>query len=264
MRKKEKQWITIGLIAIFGVVAWWAYSNYDLGGFIDLSDWLNKNSTSDTNTTETYSLAVADLAAIVDQASGHVTVSFSIANEEHFNISSVKVLYALNVADPTNASYTEISTTKTNSTYEAEIPSAFGDVVYYKVRITYDTDKVLESNVQSITVTDTLTPTINNITVSYNATTGNATFTINASDNDALDKIVFYYAITTDGNATTFQNVTLSTSPYETTLTLNANDYVDFYAEAYDLSGNSVRLPANGTFEFYANETKVVTYPQSG
>jgi len=118
-------------------------------------------------------------------------------------------------------------------------------------------------------VSDTIAPTINTIAADYNATTGNATFTITASDNDAIDKIVLYYYISADGNETgaTFSNVTLTTSPYEVTLTIDDNTgdatyyYVDFYAEAYDLSGNSVRLPTEGTFEFYANETKAVTYP---
>lgn len=266
MRKKERQIVTIGLIVLFAAIAWWAYNGLGSGGFIDLINTLKDNTTEEN----TYQLAITDLAASVDQATGHVLVTFSLTNAEHFNISSVEVLYALNVADPNNATYTALNATAENGTYKAEVPASFGDVVYYKVKVTYDGDKVLESEVQSITVTDTTAPAISNITVSYNSTTGNATFTISASDNDAIDRVILFYTITADGNATSFSNVTLTTSPYEVTLTIDDNTtdttyyYVDFYVEAYDLSGNSARLPANGTFEFYANTTQSLVFPQSG
>lgn len=259
MRKKERQLITVGLVVLFAAIAYWAYNGLGSGGFIDLSNTLKDNTTEDT-----YQLAVSDLTANVDQATGHVLVTFSLTNSEHFNISSVKVLYALNV----NATFTELDAIAENGTYKAEIPGSFGDVVYYKIKVTYDGDKVLESEVQSITVTDTTAPAISNITVSYNSTTGNATFTITADDNDAIDHIVLFYAITADGNATSFSNVTLTTNQITLTIDDNTTDttyyYVDFYVEAYDLSGNSARLPANGTFEFYANTTQSLVFPQSG
>ncbi|NJE47886.1 hypothetical protein E3E35_10885, partial [Thermococcus sp. GR7] len=93
MRKKERQLVTIGLVVLFAAIAWWAYSGHASPGVIlNLGD----NTSEET----TYQLAVANLQASVDQATGHVTVSFSLTNEEHFNISSVEILYALNVADP--------------------------------------------------------------------------------------------------------------------------------------------------------------------
>ena len=258
MRKKEKRWITIGLIVLFAAIAWWAYHG-GRGGFLDLSDSLNNN----TNST-TYQLAVADLSAVVDQQTGHVQVSFSLTNEEHFNISSVQVLYALNVADPNNATYTALNATETNGTWKAEIPASFGDVVYYKIRVTYAGGELV-TNVQSITVSDTTAPTAT-LSIDYNATTGNATITVNASDNDALDKVILFYAVTADGNLTnvTFSNVTLTAAPYTYTLTVDSNTtdttyyYLDVYAEVYDISGNMARVPANGTIQLYANETKSV------
>nr|WP_216082422.1 hypothetical protein [Pyrococcus abyssi]QFN51294.1 hypothetical protein [Pyrococcus abyssi] len=266
MRKRERQLVTIGLIVLFGIIAWWAYAKPNIGGFVDLSDLLNKNQTNDNSTT-VYKLAIKDLQASVLE-NGNVEVTFKLLNEEHFNISKVQVLYALNVADSQNANYTEVDATKDNETYKATIPAQFGDIVYYKIKVLYDGNKTLESDVQSITVSDTVAPVISNVTVNYNATTGNATFTITASDNDAIDKIILFYAITPDGNATSFSNITLSTSPYEITLTIDGNTtdttyyYVNFYVEAYDLSGNSVRLPTNGTFEFYANETTNLVFQE--
>ncbi len=260
MRKKERQLITLGLVVLFAAIAWWAYNGHASPGvLLDLDN-------QTTNSTETYQLAVADLAASVDQVTGHVFVTFSLTNEEHFNVSSVQVLYSLNVADPANATYTSINATEANGTYTAEIPSKFGDVVYYKVKVTYDGDKVLESEVQSITVADTTAPTAT-LSIDYNAASGNATITVNASDNDAIDKVILFYAVTADGNlsSVTFSNVTLTTAPYTYTLTVDSNTtdstyyYLDVYAEVYDISGNMVRVPANGTVQLYANETKTVS-----
>ncbi len=260
MRKKERQIVTVGLILLFAAIGWWAY-NHDSDGaaIIDLSD------NTSTTTTETYQLAVSGLAASVDQATGHVLVTFSLTNAEHFNISSVKVLYALNVADPNNATYTALNATAANGTYSAEIPASFGDTVYYKVKVVYDGGELV-TDVQTITVSDTTAPTAT-LSIDYNATTGNATITINASDNDAVDKVILFYAITADGNLTnvTFSNVTFTVSPYTYTLTVDSNTtdttyyYLDVYAEVYDISGNMVRVPANGTLQLYANETKTVS-----
>lgn len=260
MRKKERQLITIGLVALFAAIAWWAYYGHDTGAGV----LLNLDNQSNENTT--YQLAVVGLVATVDQQTGHVDISFNLTNEEHFNISSVQVLYALNVADPNNASYTALNVTAENGTYKAEIPSKFGDIVYYKVKVVYDTNKELVTDVQSITVSDTTAPTAT-LSIEYNATTGNATITVNASDNDAIDRVILFYAVTTDGNLTnvTFSNVTLTAAPYTYTLTVDSNTtdttyyYLDVYAEIYDLSGNIARVPANGTIQLYANETKSVS-----
>ena len=259
MRKKERQLITLGLVVLFAAIAWWAYNGHASPGVL-----LNLDNRS--NSTETYQLAVSDLAAAVDQATGHVLVTFKLANEEHFNISSVEVLYALNVADPKNATYTALNATAENGTYKAEIPSKFGDVVYYRVKVVYDNNKELVSDVKTIVVKDTAAPT-GTIVINYNATTGNATITVNATDNDAIDKVILFYAVTADGNLTNvaFSNVTLNVSPYSYTLTVDSNTtdstyyYLDVYAEVYDLSGNMARVPANGTVQLYANETKTIT-----
>ena len=277
MRKKERQLITLGLVLLFAGIAYWAYSS-DSFGFIDLSGWLHGNETEgEGGGSDTYELGVINLTSQVLET-GDLKVSFELANEDQFNISAVKVYYALNVADPSNATYTAVTATKAeNSTvYEATIDSSFGDTVYYYIEVQYLQDdstlvfRYPSSGYQSVAVSDTFEPEISTIAVDYNATTGNATFTITASDNDAIDEIIFYYAITADGNATSFSNVTLTTSPYEVTLTIDDNTgdatyyYVDFYVEAYDLSGNSARLPTEGTFEFYANETASLVFPQSG
>ncbi|WP_148882598.1 hypothetical protein [Thermococcus aciditolerans] len=253
MRKKERQLITIGLVLLFAAIGWWAYAHDGGAAIIDFSD-------TNTTTTETYQLAVADLTAAVDQATGHVLVTFSLTNEEHFNISSVQVLYALNVADSNNATYTALNATAANGTYSAEIPASFGDVVYYKVKVVYDSTEELVTDVQSITVADTTAPTAT-LSIEYNATTGNATITISASDNDAVDKVVLFYAVTTDGNLAnvTFSNVTLNVSPYTHVVAVPTNNYLDVYAEVYDISGNMVRVPSNGTLQLYANETKTIT-----
>ena len=253
MRKSERQLITIGLVVLFTAIAWWAYNGHASPGVL-LN--LDKNQTSN----ETYQLAISDLSTSVDQATGHVVVTFKLANEEHFNISSVEVLYALNVADPKNATYTALNATAENGTYKAEIPSKFGDVVYYKVKVVYDNNKELVSDVKTIVVKDTAAPT-GTIVINYNATTGNATITVNASDNDAIDRVVLFYAVTADGNLTsvTFTNVTLNVSPYTYVIAVPANNYLDVYAEVYDLSGNMARVPANGTVQLYANETKTIT-----
>ncbi|AJC70915.1 hypothetical protein X802_00935 [Thermococcus guaymasensis DSM 11113] len=260
MRKSERQLITIGLVVLFAAIAWWAYNQYgaDTGVLLNLDN--------QSNSTETYQLAISDLSASVDQSTGHVIVAFKLANEEHFNISSVEVLYALNVADPNNATYAPINATEANGTYKAEIPASFGDTVYYKVKVVYDTGKELVTDVHTITVVDTTAPTAT-LSIDYNATTGNATITVNATDNDAIDKVILFYAVTADGNLTNvaFSNVTLNVSPYSYTLTVDSNTtdstyyYLDVYAEVYDLSGNMARVPANGTVQLYANETKTIT-----
>lgn len=277
LNKKERQLVTIGLVLLFGAIAYWAYQGGNFG-FIDLSGWLHSNEASGTGG-ETYELGVINLTSQVLET-GDLKVSFELANEDKFNITSVKVYYALNVADPSNATYTAVTASKaTNSTvYEATIDSSFGDTVYYYIEVQYVQDgstlvfRYPSSGYQSVAVSDTFDPAINNVTVDYNATTGNATFTIDASDNDALDKVILYYYISLDGNETgaTFTSVNLTTSPYTYTLTVDSSVsdttyyYVDFYVKVIDLSGNTVRLPASGTFEFYANETASLVFPQSG
>ncbi|WP_054839696.1 hypothetical protein [Thermococcus sp. JCM 11816] len=77
MRKAERQIITVGLILLFAAIGWWAYHGGG-GGFVDITNALSDNSTENT----TYELAVSNLLAIVDQSTGHVLVSFQLANEE--------------------------------------------------------------------------------------------------------------------------------------------------------------------------------------
>jgi len=267
MRKKDKQIVALALGLLFGVVAYVAYAGWFGSGWFDLS-FLSDNTTEGTTETTTYTLAVSNLQATVLE-SGHVKVSFSLTNEEQFNISSVYVAYALNVADPTAANYTEIAATKdaNTSTYTAEIPSSFGDTVYYKVRVIYDVDKILETDVYTVQVTDTFSPTVTSVTIDYDSSTGNATVTVNATDNDALSSVTLYYVVTADGNTTaaTWSNVTLTAEPYVFTITVDSDTadatyyYLDVYVEVSDLSGNTVRYPAEGSIQLYANETKTVT-----
>ena len=259
MRKKERQLITIGLVILFAAIAWWAYAKPSIG-FIDLGNKLNNDS---ANTTETYQLAVADLAASVDQQTGHVVVSFKLANEEHFNISSVQVLYALNVADPSSANYTEITATAENGTYKAEIPASFGDVVYYKVRATYNTDRVLESEVQSITVSDTTAPTISSISINYNSTALTFAISFNSTDNDQIAKYHVYWADlgtnNTLTNTTTFTEVNATALPVTIT-NLTEGNYYAFYFKVEDLSGNVATL-YNETAPLIIQANSSATWP---
>ncbi|NJE47318.1 hypothetical protein E3E35_07885 [Thermococcus sp. GR7] len=260
MRKKERRIVTIGLIVLFAAIAWWAYNGgFGSGGFVDLSNTLS----GDTSTTETYQLAIADLAASVDQATGHVLVTFSLTNAEHFNISSVEVLYALNVADPNNATYTTLNATAENSTYKAEIPSKFGDLVYYKVKVTYDGDKVLESEVQSITVTDTTAPTLNSVSIDYNSTALTFAISFNATDNDQIAKYYVYWAdlgtSNTVSNTTTFTPVEATTLPI-TIANLTEGNYYAFYFKVEDLSGNIATL-YNETAPLIIQANSTATWP---
>lgn len=260
MRKKERRYITLGLVFLFGIVAYAAWAGY-LPGFGSGAALIDLGNSTNTTEQTSYQLAVSDVQASV-LSTGHVKVIFALLNEEHFNISSVQVLYALNVADPANATYTALNATKeaNSTTYSAEIPATFGDTVYYKVQVTYNGSQQLVTDVYTVQVKDTVAPTVQGLTIEYNSTAGNATITVNATDNDAIDHITLYYAITQDGNLTnvTFSNVTLSTAPYTAVISVPANQYLDVYAVAYDLSGNQARYPANGTIQLYANETKTV------
>ena len=242
MKKKERQLVTIGLVLLFAAIGWYAYAHEGDLGFVDLSGWLNGNETSETTT---YQLAVADLTATVDQNTGDVTVSFTLTNEEHFNISSVEVLYALNVADPANATYTPVNATATDGTYEATIPAEFGDVVYYKVKVVYDEGQELVTDVQSITVSDTTEPTINSISIDYNSTALTFSIDFNASDNDAIATYYVYYADlgtnNTVDNTTTFTPINATTLPIVVENVTEGNYYA-FYFKVEDLSGNTAML----------------------
>ncbi|KUH33903.1 hypothetical protein APY94_04010 [Thermococcus celericrescens] len=263
MRKKERQLITIGLVVLFAAIAWWAYGHQSGGGWFDLSGWLNDENNTTTDNATTYQLAVSGLAATVDQQTGHVTVSFSLTNEEHFNISSVQVLYALNVADPNNASYTTLTATETNSTWSAEIPASFGDVVYYKVEVTYDTDKILVSDVQSITVTDTTAPTLNSVSINYNSTAGVFDLTFNATDNDAIATYYVYYLDlgtnnTLPANATF--SVVNSTTPELNISNITDGHYYALYFVVEDLSNNKAML-YNETDPYIILTNSTATWP---
>ena len=268
MRKKERQFVTIGLVLLFAAIGWLAYHNNTGGGFVDLSNTLSDNSTANTTT---YQLAVADLAATVDQQTGHVTVSFSLTNEEHFNISSVKVLYALNVADPQTANYTALNATEQNDTWKVEIPSKFGDVVYYKVKVTYNGGKVLESEVQSITVKDTTAPTLSNVTLDmksiYDNTTNTTTYdfviNFNATDNDQIATYYVYYLDLGTNNTlpinATF-SVVNSTTPELRIANITEGHYYALYFVVEDLSNNKVML-YNETNPYIILANSTATWP---
>lgn len=266
MKKKERQLITIGLVVLFAAIAWWAYNGHASPGVL-----LNLDNQT-INSTETYQLAVSDLTAAVDQATGHVTVSFSLTNEEHFNISSIEVLYALNVADPNNATYAPINATEANGTYSAEIPSKFGDVVYYKVKVAYDGNKSLESEVQSITVKDTTAPELQSVSIDLKAITDNSTntttynfdITLNATDNDQIATYYVYYLDL--GNSTSLPanatfNVVNSTTPELSVADITLNDNYAFYFVVEDVSGNKATL-YNETAPLVIQANSSATWPQ--
>ncbi|BAA30292.1 hypothetical protein [Pyrococcus horikoshii] len=258
MRKKERQIITLVLIVLFGAIAWWAYGHHN-GGFVDITNVLSGNTTENT----TYQLAISNLQAVVDQQTGHVVVSFQLANREHFNISSVEVLYALNVADPNNATYIALNATEQNGTYKAEIPSKFGDMVYYKVKVSYNAGKTLESDVKSITVKDTTAPTLNSVSINYNSTTGTFIIDFNATDNDQIAIYHIYYADlgtnNTIGNTTTFTEVNATNLPITISNITNGNYYA-FYFVVEDLSGNTVAL-YNETSPYIIQANETATWP---
>ena len=267
MRKKERQLITLGLVVLFAAIAWWAYAGHSVGpGVI-----LNLDNQSNAST-ETYQLAVSDLQASVDQATGHVLVTFKLANEEHFNVSSVQVLYALNVADPNNATYTALNATAENGTYKAEIPSKFGDLVYYKVKVTYDGNKVLESEVQSITVKDTTAPELKSVSINLKSITDNSTNTttynfdirFNVTDNDQIATYHVYYLDL--GNSTSLPanatfSVVNSTAPELSIANITLNDNYAFYFVVKDLSGNKAML-YNETNPLVVLANSSSTWPQ--
>ena len=267
MRKKERQFVTIGLVLLFAAIGWWAYHNNTGGGFVDLSNTLSNNTTDNTTT---YQLAVSGLAATVDQQTGHVQVSFSLTNEEHFNISSVEVLYALNVADPNNATYTAVNATEANGTYKAEIPSKFGDVAYYKVKVTYAGGELV-SNVQSISVKDTTAPALSSVSLNMTSTYDNATNTttydfvinFNATDNDAIATYYVYYLDlgtnnTLPANATF--SVVNSTTPELSIANITEGHYYALYFVVEDLSNNKAML-YNETDPYIILANSTATWP---
>lgn len=267
MRKKERQFITLGLVVLFAAIAWWAYTGHGTGAGV----LLNLDNQSNASEQTTYQLAVSDLSAVADQVTGHAVVSFKLANEEHFNISSVQVLYALNVADPQNATYTSVNATEQNGTYKAEIPSKFGDVVYYKVKVAYDGGKTLVSDVKSITVSDTTAPALSsvslNMTSNYNNATNTTTYdfviNFNATDNDQVGTYYVYWADlgtnNTVTNTTTFTVINATTEPIILE-NITTNDYYAFYFKVEDLSGNVVTL-YNETAPFIVQANASATWP---
>lgn len=266
MRKKERQLITLGLVVLFAAIAWWAYNGHASPGVV-----LSLDNQSNASEQTTYQLAVSDLQASVDQASGHVLVTFKLANEEHFNVSGVQVLYALNVADPQNASYTALNATAENGTYKAEIPSKFGDVVYYKVKVVYDGNKELTSDVQSITVKDTTAPEFKSVSIDLKGITDNSTNTttydfvinFNATDNDQIATYYVYYLDL--GNSTSLPanatfSVVNSTTPEVSISNITLNDNYAFYFVVEDVSGNKAML-YNETNPYVVLTNSSATWP---
>jgi len=268
LRKKERQMITLGLVVLFAALAWWAYAGHNAGPSVVL----NLDNQTSSNDTETYQLAISDISAAVDQATGHVIVSFKLSNEEHFNISSVQVLYALNVANPANATYTALNATAENGTYKAEIPSKFGDAVYYKVKVAYDSNKSLESDVQSVTVKDTTAPTLKSVSLDLKAVTDNATntttynfdITLNATDNDQIATYYVYYldlGNSTSLPANTTFSVVNSTTPELSLNNITLNNNYAFYFVVEDVSGNKAML-YNETAPLVIQANSSATWPQ--
>ncbi len=267
MRKSEKRFITIGLVLMFAAIGWYAYGHQGAGPAV----LLNLNNQSTQNTTA-YALSVSNISAIVDQATGHVKVSFSLANARHFNISSVEVLYALNVKTPENANYTAVPANANDCVYTAEIPSNFGDTVYYKVKVVYGSNETLETSVSSILVKDITAPAIANVALDLVSHYDNATNTtsysfnvsINATDNDKIASYTIYYADL--GNATTVSNTTnftkLSVTSVPATINVTAGHNYAFYFVVEDVSGNKAML-YNETAPLIVNANTSATWPQT-
>ena len=266
MRKKERRLITLGLVVLFAAIAWWAYNGHASPGVV-----LSLDNQSNASEQTTYQLAVSDLQASVDQNTGHVLVTFKLANEEHFNVSSVQVLYALNVADPNNATYTALNASEQNSTWKAEIPSKFGDVVYYKVKVVYDGNKELTSGVQSITVKDTTAPELKSISIDLKSITDNSTnkttydfvINFNATDNDQIATYYVYYLDL--GNKTSLPanatfSVVNSTTPEVSIANITLNDNYAFYFVVEDVSGNKAVL-YNETSPYVVLANSSATWP---
>ncbi|ALM74841.1 hypothetical protein [Thermococcus barophilus] len=263
MKKSTQNWLIAGFLVLLLVAGYFIVAKPDVGGVIDLNDILKTNTTEEQTSEPT--VAVQDISAKVN-ADASVAVTFAVVASEGAEVQNVSVYYALNVADPNNATYTAIQAIKNNGTYTATIPASFGDVVYYYIEVNYlanNETKTYKSDVYSLTVKDTYAPTLSSVSIDYNATAQIFEINFNATDNDAIAEYIIYYADlgtnTTIDNTTTFTIVNSTTIPV-TLSNITEDNYYAFWFEVKDLSGNTVIL-FNETAPFVLQANASSTWP---
>ncbi|MFA4647871.1 hypothetical protein P8X24_11615 [Pyrococcus kukulkanii] len=242
--KKSMQNLIVGLFLVgLLVVGYFVVAKGNGGGFIDLSSILNKEKNTTENENVTASVSVSDIKAKVLET-GEALISFKVI-ASNANISNVSVYYALNVANPENATYSPVEAKLENDTYKATLPSKFGDILYYYIKVEYragNETKTYKTETYHIQVKDTYAPVINSITIDYNGTAKQFVINFNASDNDVIYEYIVHYA---ESNTTDFSNATfVSMNSTSLPIVINAteNYYYAFYFEVEDLSGNTVAL----------------------
>ena len=261
-----------GLLALLGVglilvaIGYYAQDlGYTSGGFIDLKKYFEKEN-------QVPELGVESFKAL---AGDDATVSFelSLQNADQHNISSVILYYAINPADPDNVTYQNVSMADANGTWKYTLSASFGDAVYYYAVITYDGNATLRVPAQgynSLLIQDKVAPQISNLSLSYNATTNATTITVQVSDNDAIKEATLYYAIA--NSSFQAQNLTVANITWANvsiingtaSLTVQPGNYLAFYIEAQDLSGNKATAPVSGYYEVFLNETMTWAPAQEG
>ncbi|NJE09243.1 hypothetical protein E3E31_12065 [Thermococcus sp. M39] len=273
MKKSTQNWIVAGFLVLLLVAGYFIVAKPDVGAVVDLDSILNSNTTEEQTSEPT--VAVENLSAVVN-ADASVAVTFAVVASEGAEVQNVSVYYALNVADPANATYTAIQATNNNGTYTATIPATFGDVVYYYIEVVYlanNESKTFKTDVYSLTVKDTFEPVINSVSIDYNVTTTvdpitgdtithyDFVITFNATDNDAIDQYIVYYADL--GNTTDVSNVTFTpVSGRFNTISISAVDgnYYAFYFEVIDISNNTAML-FNETAPLILQANSTSTWP---
>lgn len=260
--KKRQNWIIAGFLALLLVAGYFIVAKPDVGGFIDLSSILGENTeTTNENGTISASVSVSDVQAKVLET-GETLITFNVI-ASNANISGVTLYYALNVADPSNATYTSLEPTLNNGTYEATVPTTFGDSLYYYIEVSYldgNETKTYKTETFYLQVKDTYAPTIYSVSIDYNGTLQQFAITFNATDNDMISEYTVYYASNSvnDFSNVTFTSVSSATLP----ITINATEgyYYAFYFEVEDLSGN-VAVLFNETEPLVLQANSTSTWP---
>lgn len=261
MKKSTQNWIVAGFLVLLLVVGYFIVAKPDNVGIVDLDSVLNSNRTEE-QTSEPI-VAVENLSAVVNPDAS-VAISFSIVTSKGAEVKNVSVYYALNVADPQNATYKAVQVTESNGTYAATIPADFGDVVYYYIETTYlanNESKTFKTDTYSLTVKDTIKPVINSISIDYNSTALTFTINFNATDNDQIAEYMVHYA---ENSVNDFTNVAFSlvnatTTPI-TISNITEGNYYAFWFEVRDISSNVVAL-FNETTPFVLQANSSSTWP---
>ena len=261
MKKKYQNWLIAGFLAALFVVGYFVVAKPDTGGWIDLSGVLNGNSTEEQTSAPT--VAVQDIATTVNPDAS-VKVSFKVIASEGATVQNVSLYYALNVADPANATYTFLAATENNGTYEATVSAQFGDTVYYYIEVIYLSNNETETyktETYTLTVTDTYAPTLNSVSIEYNSTAKTFAISFNATDNDQIAEYIVHYAENSANNFTnvTFSVVNATTAPI-TISNVTEGNYYAFWFEVKDLSGNVAAL-FNETNPFVLQANASATWP---